>query len=49
MVQIRWKLHLHLPRTTLELQPKYRKIILNSQLETSWRETLKSTIYRRGQ
>ena len=38
--QIGWELHKLPPRTKLELQTNYRKIILNKQLKTSWREAL---------
>ena len=36
----KWKLHLRSPRTNMELQLNYRKIILNNQLNISWREAL---------
>ena len=36
-----WKLYQPPPRTKLEIQLNPRKIILNNQLNTSWREALK--------
>ena len=36
----KWKVHQPPPRTKLELQLNYRRIILNNRLNTGWREAL---------
>ena len=38
------KLHKPPPQTKLELQLNYRKIILNKQMNTGWREAFKPVV-----